>query len=159
MKPLLVTLALILAGPGCQPAMDKPGLTFYLQMICGNDRDTRPTPDARPVGPRLNERLRSVWKWKHYWEIKRDSVVVKPGQRVRKRMSAEREVEIELRDLQRMTARIYFNGRLTRSRSQPAEGAFYIHGGDEGQDQSWFIVVRRDRPADFATDSVWRRGG
>ncbi len=121
-------------------------------MIHGNDNDTPPTLDAKPIGPRLNERLRSVWRWKHYWELKRDSVVVKPGQKVRKRMSAEREVEIELRDLRRMTARIYFNGRLTRSRNQPAEGAFYISGGDKGQDQSWFIVVRRDRPLDSEKD-------
>jgi hypothetical protein len=128
--------------------MDKPGLTFYLQTIHGNDDDAPPTPDAKPIGPKLNEKLRSVWKWKHYWELKRDSAVVKPGQRVRKRMSAEREVEIELTDLRTMTARIYFNGRLTRSRNQPAEGAFCIAGGDEGKDQSWFIVVRRDRPVD-----------
>jgi hypothetical protein len=93
-----------------------------------------------------------VWKWKHYWELKRDSVVVKPGQKVRKRMSAEREVEIELRDVQTMTARVYFNRRVTRCRSQPVEDAFYVTGGDNGRDQSWFIVVRRDRPLDPKRD-------
>jgi hypothetical protein len=67
-------------------------------------------------------------------------------------MSPEREVEIELWDSQRMAARIYFNGKLTRSRIQPAEGAFYIAGGDKGETQSWFIVVRRDRPLDSDKD-------
>jgi hypothetical protein len=148
MKRLLVILAQFLIGSGCQPAMDESGLTFYLQMICGNDHDARPAPDASPIGAKLSKRLSSVWKWKHYWELKRDLAVLKPGQRVRKRMSAEREVEIELTDLRRMTARIYFNGRLTRSLHQPAQDAFYIAGGNEGQDQSWFIVVRRDRPLD-----------
>ncbi|HXR07878.1 MAG TPA: hypothetical protein VN765_11150 [Candidatus Acidoferrum sp.] len=152
MKRLLVILALILVGPGCRPARDKSALTFYLQTIHGNDEDRPPTPEARPIGAKLDHRLRSVWKWKHYWELKRDLAVVKPGQRVRRRMSAEREVELELADLRSMTARIYFNGRLTRSRTQPAEGAFYIVGGDEGQDQSWFIVVRRDRPLDSDED-------
>ena len=145
MKRLLVILALILVGPGCQPARDKSGLN-------GNDEDRPPAPESRPIGAKLDHRLRSVWKWKHYWELKRDSAVVKPGQRVRRRMSAECEVELELADLRSMTARIYFNGRLTRSRTQPAEGAFYIAGGGEGQDQSWFIVVRRDRPLDSDED-------
>jgi hypothetical protein len=152
MKRLLVLFALLLVGPGCQPATDAPGLTFYLQLIRGNDQEVPPTADAKSIGPKLEERLRSVCKWKRYWELNRDLVVVKPGQKVRKRMSPEREVEIELWDSQRMAARIYFNGKLTRSRIQPAEGAFYIAGGDKGETQSWFIVVRRDRPLDSDKD-------
>ena len=148
MKRLLFLLALLLAGPGCGPATNDPGITVYLQLIRGNDQDTPPTADARPIGPKLSEDLHSVFKWRRYWELKRDSVVVRPGQKVRRRMSPEREVEIELLDSQRMAARIYLNGKLTRSRTQPAEGAFYVAGGDKGEGQSWFIVLRWDRPLD-----------
>jgi hypothetical protein len=148
MKRLLVLLALLLVVPGCQPARDDPGLTFYLQLIRGNDQDTPPTADAKAIGPKLDEKLRSVFKWKRYWELERDSVVVKPGQKARKRMSPEREVEIELWDSGRMAVRIYLNGRLTRSRTQPTGAAFYVASGDKGEAQSWFIVVRRDRPLD-----------
>jgi hypothetical protein len=152
MKRLLVLLAFLLLGPGCRPASDEPGLTFHLQLIRGSDQDTPPTSDAKPTGPKLRGRLHSVFKWKNYWELKRDSVVVKPGQKVRKRMSPEREVEIELWDSQRMAVRIFLNGKLTRSRTQPAEGAFDVVGGEKGQDQSWFIVVRRDAPLDPEKD-------
>src|ERR1019366_635533 len=107
---------------------------------------------ARPIGPKLSERLHSVFKWKRYWELNRDSVVVRPGQKVRTRLSPEREVEIELVGSRRMSARIYVNGKLTRSRTQPAEGAFYVAGGDKGEAQSWFIVVRRDRPLNSDRD-------
>jgi hypothetical protein len=148
MKRLLILFALLLTGPGCQPTTEAPGLTFYLQLVRGNDQDAPPTTDAKPVGPKLSERLRSVCKWKRYWELKSDSVVVKPGQKVRKRMSPEREVEVELLDSRSIAARIYLNGELTRSRTQPAEAAFFIAGGDKGENQSWFIVVRRDRPLD-----------
>jgi hypothetical protein len=152
MKRLLVLLAFLLLGPGCRPATDDPGLTFYLQLIRGSDQNTPPTPDAKPIGPKLAERLYSVFKWKNYWELKRDSVVVRQGQRIRKRMSPEREVEIELLDSQKMCVRNYVNGRLTRSRYQPAADAFYVAGGDKGEDQSWFIVVRRERPSDSEKD-------
>ena len=152
MKQLLALFVLLLTGLGCQPATDSPGINFYLQLIRGNDQDTPPIADAKPIGPKLSEKLRSVCKWKSYWELKRDSVVVKPGQTVRKRLSPEREVEIELWDSQRMATRIYTNGKLTRSRTQPAEAAFFIAGGDKGEHQSWFIVVRRDRPLDPEAD-------
>jgi len=152
MKQLLALFALLLVGPGCQPATNDAGLTFYVQLVRGNDQDTPPTPDAKPIGPKLSERLHSVLKWERCWELKRDSVVVKPGQKVRKRMSPEREVEIELWDSQRMAARIYLNGKITRSRTQPTEAAFDIAGGDKGEDQSWFIIVRRDRPTDSEKD-------
>jgi hypothetical protein len=152
MKQLLVLFALLLVGPGCQPATDDPGLTFYLQLIRGNDEDTPPTADARPIGPKLSERLHSVFKWKRYWELNRDSVVVRSGEKVRKRLSPEREVEVELLDSRKMSARIYVSGQPTRSRTQPAEGAFYIAGGDKGEIQSWFIVVRWDRPLDSDKD-------
>jgi hypothetical protein len=152
MKPLLVLFAFLLFGPGCRPATDDPGFTFYLQLIRGSDQNTPPTPDAKPIGPKLAELLYSVFKWNNYWELKRDSVLVRQGQRIRKRMSPEREVEIELLDSQRMCVRIYVSGKPTRSRHQPAEGAFCIVGGDKGEDQSWFIVVRRERPSDSEHD-------
>jgi hypothetical protein len=152
MRRLLVLCALLLAGPGCQPTTEAPALTFYLQLIRGNDQESPPTADAKPVGPRLNERLHSVWRWTHYWEIKRHSIVVKPGQKVRKRMSPEREVEVELRDSQTMAAYVYLKGKSARSRTQPVEGAFYVAGGDKGQNESWFIVVRRDQPLDSGKD-------
>jgi hypothetical protein len=147
-KRLLVLLAFSLIGPGCRPAANDVGLTFYVQLVRGGDQDTPPVPDAKPIGRKLSQQLRSVFKWKNYWELKRDSIVVRQGQKARRRMSPEREVEIELLGSQRVAARIYANGKLTRSRRQPAEAAFFVAGGAEGENQSWFIVVRRDRPLD-----------
>ena len=101
---MLVLFAWLLLSPGCQRVTNDPGMTFYLQLVRGNDQDTAPTPEATPIGPNLSEKLHSVFKWKHYCELKQDLVVLKPGQRVRKRMSPEREVEIELPDSQRMAS-------------------------------------------------------
>ena len=69
MKQLLALFALLLVGPGCQPATNDAGLTFYVQLVRGNDQDTPPTPDAKPIGPKLSERLHSVLKWERYWEL------------------------------------------------------------------------------------------
>jgi hypothetical protein len=118
-----------------------------MQLIRGTDSDTPPTPEARPAGRELRRRLQ-MFRWKNYWEIKRQTVVIPSGGKSRCRMTSERDVEIGLPDKREMVVCIYLNGKLTRRRTQAIETAFYITGGDTDSDaaQSWFIVVRRDQP-------------
>jgi hypothetical protein len=141
----LVLLSLCLAATiHCSAA--EPGLIFYLQLVRGNDQSDPPTESAKPIGPLLSEKLSSVFKWKDYWELKRERILVKQGATIRKRLSPEHEVEVELPSPDTLRIRIFLNGRLTRTRTQPVREAFCIAGGNEGPDQSWFIIVRRDEP-------------
>jgi len=119
---------------------------FYVQFVIGGDQDKLPFASAKPIGPKLEKKLRGVFRWKRYWEVNRDSVVLASGQMARRKVSSDREVEIERLDSEKFAVRIYHDGKLTRNRTQPSEGAFCITGGGAGADQSWFIVVRRDRP-------------
>lgn len=148
MKRLLSLSLLLLLGCGCHKAATGPGTTFYVQLVRGNDQENPPTPGARPAGPKLSKRLQCVCRWKHYWELNRGVVVVRHGEAVRTRVSPEREVEIQLLDAQNMATRIYRDGELIRSRKAPVAGTFDITGGDSGNHQSWFIVVRQDKPLD-----------
>ena len=137
-----------------RPAAEESGKKFYLQLVRGNDEEAPPAPGAVEAGPRVTERLQAVLRWKHYWEMQRDAVVVPCGQKVRKRLSTEREVEIERPPApsENIAVRVYLDGKLSQSRLQPARDAFFITGGAKGRDQSWFIVVREDQPPDLATD-------
>lgn len=119
---------------------------YYVQFVLGQDRDNMQAANAKPIGPKLEEKLHGVFRWKRYWELNRDTVVLGPGQVARRKVSTDREVEIEQLDSEKFTVRIYVEGKLTRSRTQPSEGAFCITGGSAGADQSWFIIVRRDKP-------------
>ena len=121
--------------------------TFYLQLIRGNSESTAPAPGAKLIGPKLSQKLSPVFKWSNYWEIKRDSVDLEVGKSVRKKLSAEREVEVELLKTQDVAVRVIRNGKPTRETRQGAANAFVICGGDKEEDQSWFIVVRRDNPS------------
>jgi hypothetical protein len=145
---LLICLALLPLALAGAPAAQSSGLTFYLQLIRGNDQNSPPTQSAKPIGPVLTQKLSSVFKWKNYWELKRDCITIKQGGRLRKRLSAQHDVEIELPNPDTFTIRIYLNGHLTRARTQPARDAFCVAGGNAANDQSWFIVVRRDAPLD-----------
>jgi hypothetical protein len=116
-------------------------------LVRGTDKGLPPSLDARPAGLKLNQRLQ-LFKWKHFWEIKRKTVVLHIGGKTRQRLSPHREVEIEMVGANEMTVSIYSDGKLALTGKQAVDAAFYIVGGDYQDGQSWFIVVRRDQPQD-----------
>ena len=128
------------------PGADVPAVTFYVQLVRGSDVDAPQAPKARSIGPKLDRRLHDIFKWKNYWEIKREIVTLNAGTKIRKQMTAQRQVEISWPGSRDMVVSIYANGKLTRKRTQSVDAAFYIAGGDNDISQPWFIIVRRDNP-------------
>jgi hypothetical protein len=145
MKRMTLVWLLLIGGTALAASANEETLTFYVQLIRGTDAETPPAPEARLVGPELDQRLH-VFKWRNYWEVARRTILLKPGAKNRQRMTPQREVEIALTSPQEMTVSIYTGGQLTRRRKQAADTAFYIAGGDHDNAQCWFIVVRRDNP-------------
>jgi hypothetical protein len=119
---------------------------LYTQVIRGTDQDKPPQAGWRPVGSKLSSRLCPKFRWKHYWEVSRRAVNVQPGKPARIRVSPEREVEIELRDSGESEIRLYSAGKLARKSRQSVESHMTIMGGGWDESESWFIVVRRDKP-------------
>jgi len=145
MKRCLLPLLILLTLPFMAAGADQSGITFYLQLIHGTDGDKPPASDARAAGPQISRRLQ-MFKWKNYWEMARQTVVIAAGGKTRQRMSPKREVEIALNAPGEMTVCIYADGKLTRRRKQSLDTPFFIAGGDKEDNQAWFIVVRRDKP-------------
>lgn len=127
-------------------AAEQAHVTFYIQLVRGNSDSTPPTPGAKLIDPKLSQKLHPIFKWTNYWEIKRESVEVEAGKSARKRLSPDREVEIDLLKPQEIALRIYRDGKPSREMRQSATNPFFICGGDKEDDQSWFIVVQRDEP-------------
>jgi hypothetical protein len=146
MKRVFLLLTFLLFAPPATRAAETQPITFYLQLVRGNNEDKAPVPEARPIGAKLSKKLRAVFKWQYFWELKRDSVCLKAGEKTRRRMSSEREVEVERVNAGQTVVRIYRNGRLTLIEKQTAGAQCTVVGGEKGGDESWFIVVRRDQP-------------
>ena len=144
MKPYVLALVM-LAAPLAQAA-DAPGLTYYIQLVRGSDQDSPPAAQAKLVGARLDQRLHDIFKWKNYWEVKRETVTLHRGMKTRCEMSAQREVEIDWNSPKQLMISLYNDGKLTRKREQSIDTKFYIAGGDRDAADSWFIIVRKDNP-------------
>lgn len=125
-------------------AQQKP-VTVYVQLVRGTHQDTPESEDWKPIGPRLSKKLSPVFKWPHYWEVKRHAVMVYPHQ-VSKVNWEDRLIEIELMEPGHSEIRLYRKGKLVRKSRQQFDSKLAIMGGDSEGDQSWFVVVRKDNP-------------
>ena len=123
-------------------------LIYYVQLVRGTDEEAPPPVGSRRIGPKLSETFHAVFRLRNYWELDRQQVALLPGQRVKVRLTPEREVEIDLRrpELRRVTA--FQNGEAVDRIVRPSGEAKTIIGGKRDSKSAWFVVVRRDKPQD-----------
>ena len=142
----LVLLLVLLAFCDTVRAAEET-VTYYVQVIRGTDSDKPPTPEAKAIGPRLSGKLAPVFRWKSYWEVKRLNVSLAKGKFERVKLPGGLDVEIDRANEGKREVHLYRNGKLTRKLTQPANKTMTIIGGMAEPDNSWFVVVRRDKPS------------
>ena len=121
-------------------------ITFYVQLIRGSDSGKPDDPAWKPVGAKLDKQLRAVFRWKNYWEVKRETVTLSKDKVARRHLTRDREVEIRLLDPPNTQIRLFNHGALTRCSHQPIGEHMSILGGESKTGECWFVVVRRDKP-------------
>ncbi len=121
-------------------------VVFYAQLIRATDREGQEA-GWRPIGPKLSNRLCPKFRWKNYWEVSRQKLKVQSGTKSRVRLNPDREIEIELRGEGESEIRLFTAGKLVQKSRQSLQAKMSIIGGTRENDESWFVVVRRDKPA------------
>jgi len=148
MKMLLCLLLLSPVGLIQAPAADTERITYYVQLVRGNNETKSPDAASKPIGPKLSNELRRVFGWKSYWEVGRHQVEVHPSGTAKVKLSADRQVEIDLRVAGKRKVIAYSEGKPMSEITRPAGQKMTIIGGDRDKDSAWFIVVRRDKPTE-----------
>jgi hypothetical protein len=120
--------------------------TFYAQLIRGTDREMPEQVGWKPAGPKLSKQLSPKFRWKNYWEVSRHTISVQAGKVSRTCLNPEREIEIHLRGANEYEVRLFVKGQLTCRSKQSMQSGMSITGGARENDESWFVVVRRDKP-------------
>jgi len=146
MKEYLLSL-MVLLGATTVGARAAEAATFYAQLIRGTDREMPEQVSWKPAGPKLSGHLSPKFRWKSYWEVSRHAISVRPGQVSRVRLNPDREIEIHLRDGNDYEVRLFVKGQLTCCSKQSMQSGMSITGGARENDEAWFVVVRRDKPA------------
>ena len=147
MNRFLCTIILVaLTVSRAWSAQEGSPATYYVQLIQGTNEEKPQDASWRAVGPKLSQVLSPVFTWKHYWEVKREEVVVTGGNVSKVKVTADRSLEIELIKDGQTELRLYRAGELKRKMRTSGETGMSILGGDAPGKDGWFIVVRRDKP-------------
>lgn len=146
MKPLLVIMVLASLGLSTALSSGPKPLTYYVQLIRCSDKDQPPEPRSKPIGPKLAEKFKCVFRCKSYWEINQQAIELVPNHIGRASLGNGREVEIDLTRPGKRRVSTFHNGRLIERTVEPLGESMTLIGGDRDQTSHWFIVVRRDRP-------------
>jgi len=148
MKTLLYLLLLSPLGLFQAPAADTERILYYVQLVRGNNEEKSPDAASKPVGPKLSQELRRVFAWKSYWEASRHQVEVGPSRKVRVKLNADRELEIDLGTMGKARLTAYSEGKPVSEITRLPNEKLTIMGGDRDRQSAWFIVVRRDKPTE-----------
>ncbi len=125
-----------------------PGeVLHYVQLVRGSDLSTPPTPSATPVGLKIRQRLEPRFRWKSYWEVQRAKLGVSPGKTGRIQLQEGHSLEIDLRNPEKRTVRLYRDQKLVRTAVCSRTRQFCIEGVEAPDGTVWFIIVRTDPPA------------
>lgn len=143
MKTVFALLVYLGVSAAC--FADGQPVVFYAQLIRATDREVQEA-GWRPIGPKLSNRLCPKFRWKNYWEVSRQTINVQSGKKARVRLNPEREIEIELRGEGDSEIRLFTAGRLVQKSRQSLQSKMSIIGGTRENEDSWFVVVRRDKP-------------
>lgn len=148
MRRLIVIVMLTVVALAGETRAAAQATTFYVQLIRGTDTAQPPVPRSKCVGHKLAEKFRPVFKCQAYWEINRQEVTVSPGRVGRVQLGNGREAEIDLRTRKARKVAAFQNGQLVDRTIIPTCEGMTIIGGNREDKSVWFIVVRRDKPAD-----------
>lgn len=142
--PLLVLLS-FLGGVSGVDLLAAPAaiLNLKVQLIWGTDGERPNDPQLHDLTPKLEEKLRRVFKWKHYWEVGSPKQELIPIQAVQKvQMSHKCELEIKNLGDSTIEVKLYGEGKFVKKIRQPMKaGECSVLAGDDKNDNAWFVVL------------------
>ena len=141
---ILMLAALTLAGEvraGAQTTR------YDVQLIRGTNTEQPPVPRTKSAERKVAETFHGVFNCKAYWEMNRQQVTIPAGQMARVQLGNGREAVIDLRSPDARKVAAFQSGRLVDRTVIPRGEGTTIIGGKREDKGVWFIVVRRDKPA------------
>jgi hypothetical protein len=120
------------------------------ELIWGTNGTPPPEKPLRPISPELATRLRRIFKWRNYFEIERKSFPVTASSPAKVEMSRECRLEVRQISPQEFEVQLFGKGVLVVKKRQRLETAeSMVLGGDDKNDDAWFVILRHSRPEDL----------
>lgn len=119
-----------------------PALALQAQLIWGTDEEKPNDPALKEIEPELTKKLMKIFKWKNYFEVKRERFAVEPGRIKKVEMSSPCRIEVENLGNASVEVKLYGKGQLWgKKRHAFGTGKCLVLGGDDKNDTAWFVVI------------------
>src|SRR5438034_10683711 len=93
-------------------------LNLQAQLVWGTNNEKPDDPKLKEVDPGVAEKLRKVFKWKNYFEVKRQNFTVAAGSPKKVKMSDDCEIEVQSLGSSSIEVKLYGKGKLAVRRTQ-----------------------------------------
>src|ERR1051325_5023981 len=120
-------------------------MNFEAQLIWGSNDSTPPSSKLKPVGPKLEEKLKkSPFRWEHYYEVNQEKFTVALHKEKAVTMSKECEIRVANLGNQQIKFQLYGKGTLANTVTQALPlKELLITGGNSENSTGWFVVLRQ----------------
>jgi hypothetical protein len=131
-------LCLFLGGTATTKAAAND-LTMRATLIWGCDEEKPADPKIKPVSPELAKRLRGIFKWKHYFEVKTEDAKIQ--EKGLKKFVLSDKCTVEVRnDGKSYNAKLFGEGKLLKDLSQGSKADLVLAGDDKNM-TAWFVMM------------------
>jgi hypothetical protein len=117
---------------------------FQVQLIWGTDGEKPKDKPLKEVEAKCQDKLKTVFKWKNYYQVNHQVVAIPKDGQQRLRLSGKCEIEVQDLGNSRIELRLFGEGKPVVKKAQTVmPGEMIVLAGDSKNDTAWFVVLLR----------------
>lgn len=115
---------------------------FQARLVWGTDEMKPENPNLKEIDAKTKEKLKAVFKWKNYFEVETQIVVVGPNELKKVKMSSKCEIEIQELGKDGFEVKLFGEGKLTKKVKQVfPTGDCLVLAGDDKNSNAWLVML------------------
>ena len=122
-------------------------LKFEASLIWGTEDPKPEDPKIKKVDPALSKRLKSVFKWPHYFTVNRQKFELAENANKDLKMSRQCRVNVVNLGGREIKVTLFGEGKRVVEKTQTiALGELVVLAGDDKNDTAWFVILKNPDP-------------
>jgi hypothetical protein len=120
-------------------------LNIEAQLIWGTNADKSPDDGHKAVDKATADKLRNVFKWKNYFLVNKQNVVV--PNRSTKQIHLSKQCTVEITELQgpKVEVKLIGDHKPVNKTVKPlSKGETFVIAGDDKNETAWFVVITQN---------------
>ncbi len=115
---------------------------FQARLVWGTDEMKPDKANLKEIDDKTKEKLKAVFKWKNYFEVDAQTVVVLPNELKKVKMSNKCDIEIQDLGEDGFEVKLFGEGKLTKKVKQVfPSGDCLVLAGDDKNANAWFVML------------------